>query len=150
MIKFNQVQKSIPFNKANLSAKLNEFDTIISKRLMFVLGKTNVVDSIYYKTTDNTLNILPVNSGNGTKLTNDAIPLLRELINAIYKYRQKRLSDEIIEDVDALLGPGNIDKFGTYRSDAIMIRDDENKVDYEVIFQDMKYSDKFTTGPAKN
>ena len=57
---------------------------------------------------------------------------------------------EIIEDVDALLGPGNIDKFGTYRSDAIMIRDDENKIDYEVIFQDMKYSDKFVNGPAKN
>ena len=84
MIKFNQVQKSIPFNKANLSAKLNEFDTIISKRLMFVLGKTNVVDSIYYKSSDNTLNILPIATGNGTKLTNVAIPLLRELINAIY------------------------------------------------------------------
>lgn len=57
---------------------------------------------------------------------------------------------EIIEDIDALLGPGNIDKFGIYRDDAIMIRDDENKVDYEIIFQDMKYSDKFVNGPDKN
>ena len=141
MIKFNQVQKSIPFNKANLSAKLNEFDTIISKRLMFVLGKTNVIDSIYYKSSDNTLNILPIATGNGTKLTNDAIPLLRELINAIYKYRQKRLSDDIIEDIDELSNTkhGNIDivdkyfsKLELYNACAVSIIADENVYTEEV------------------
>lgn len=141
MIKFNQVQKSIPFNKANLSAKLNEFDTIISKRLMFVLDKTNVVNSIYYKSTDNTLHILPIATGNGTKLTNDAVPLLRELINVIYKYRQKRLTDEIIEDIDELSNTkhGNIDivdkyfsKLELYNACAVSLIADENVYTEEV------------------
>ena len=119
MIEFNQIQKTIPFNKANLSTTLNnDFDVAVSKRLMFVVDKMNIVNSIYYKSTDNTLTILPIANGVGTKLTNDAIPLLKELINAISKYRKARLSDNVIEDVNDLLDEkhGNIEIVNKYFS----------------------------------
>lgn len=141
MIKFNQVQKSIPFNKANLSTKLNEFDTIISKRLMFVLDKMNIVNSIYYKTTNNTLIILPIANGNGTKLTNDAVPLLTELTNAINKFRKARLTDAAIEEVDELANTkhGNIDivdkyfsKLELFNASAVSIIADEDVRSEEV------------------
>lgn len=72
---------------------------------------------------------------------------------SFYWFNDRILSDDhgkVIEDIDGLLGPGNIDKFGQYRDDVIVIRDDENKTDYEVLFQDMKYSDKFPDGPINN
>jgi hypothetical protein len=118
MIEFNQIQKLIPFNKANLSTALNNFDAAVAKRLMFVVDKMNIVNSIYYKSTDNTLTILPIANGAGTKLTNDAIPLLTELINAISKYRKARLKDNIIEEVDDLLNEkhGNIEIVNKYFS----------------------------------
>ena len=118
MIEFNQIQKLIPFNKANLSTALNDFDTAVAKRLMFVVDKMNIVNSIYYKASDNTLTILPIANSSGTKLTNDAIPLLTELINAISKYRKARLKDNIIEDVDDLLNEkhGNIEIVNKYFS----------------------------------
>lgn len=118
MIEFNQIQKVIPFNKANLSDTLNDFDAAVSKRLMFVVDKMNIVNSIYYKSTDNTLTILPIANSGGTRLTNDAIPLLKELINAISKLRKARLKDNIIEDVNNLLNEnhGNIEIVNKYFS----------------------------------
>lgn len=118
MIEFNQIQKLIPFNKANLSTALNDFDAAVAKRLMFVVDKMNIVNSIYYKSTDNALTILPIANNSGTKLTNDAIPLLTELINAISKYRKARLKDNIIEDVDDLLNEkhGNVEIVNKYFS----------------------------------
>lgn len=118
MIEFNQIQKAIPFNKANLSTALNDFDAAVAKRLLFVVDKMNIVNSIYYKASDNTLTILPIATGNGTKLTNDSIPLLTELINAISKYRKARLKDNIIEEVDDLLNEkhGNIEIVNKYFS----------------------------------
>lgn len=118
MIEFNQIQKLIPFNKANLATTLNDFDAAVAKRLMFVVDKMNIVNSIYYKSSDNSLTILPIANGAGTKLTNDAIPLLTELINAISKYRKARLKDSSIEEVDELLNEkhGNIEIVNKYFS----------------------------------
>lgn len=119
MIEFNKIQKVIPFNDANLSDTLNDFDAAVSKRLLFVVDKMNIVNSIYYKSSDNKLTILPIaNSAGTTKLTNDAIPLLTELINAISKFRKARLKDDIIEDVNNLLAErrGNIEIVNKYFS----------------------------------
>lgn len=109
MIEFKQIQMSVPFNKANLSADLNDFDAAVAKRLMFVVDKMNIVNSIYYRSTDNTLTRLPVATGNVTKLTNDSIALLTELINAIHKYRRSRIKDNVIEDVKNLANEENGD-----------------------------------------
>lgn len=118
MIEFNKSQKVIPFNYANLSDTLNDFDAAVSKRLMFVVDKMNIVNSIYYKSTDNLLTILPIANGAVTRLTTDAIPLLKELIKAISKLRKARLKDNIIEDVNNLLNErhGNIEIVNKYFS----------------------------------
>ena len=119
MIEFNQCQKVIPFNDANLSTALNDFDLAVSKRLLFVVDKMNIVNSIYYKSTDNKLTILPIiNSAGTTRLTSDAIALLDELIKAISNYRKARLKDEVLEDVNDLLSEkhGNIKVVNKYFS----------------------------------
>ncbi len=118
MIEFNKIQKVIPFNYANLSDTLNDFDAALSKRLMFVVDKMNIVNSIYYKSTDNKLTILPIANGAATRLTTDAIPLLNELIEVIKKLRKARLKDDIIKDVNNLLAErrGNIEIVNKYFS----------------------------------
>jgi hypothetical protein len=119
MIEFNQIQKTIPFNDANLSTALNDFDLAVSKKLLFVVDKMNIVNSIYYKSNDNKLTILPsINSAGTTRLTTDAIALLDELIKAISKLRKARLKDDVLEDVNELLSEkhGNIKVVNKYFS----------------------------------
>lgn len=100
-IKHDKRLNDIPFNIANIPDELNVFDLALSKRLMFVLGINNVVDSIYFRTIDNTLIALPVATGNCTKLTNDAIPLLSDLIAQIKELRKTRI-EKCKEDIENL------------------------------------------------
>lgn len=46
-----------------------------------------------------------------------------------------------IEDVDDIVGLSNLDTFGRYEDDAVHVRNDERKCDYEILRDPRKYSD---------
>lgn len=52
-----------------------------------------------------------------------------------------------IQDVDALIGKGIIEQFGKYEEDALHVRDDEKKIDFEILRDLKRYSDFFDDSP---
>lgn len=48
---------------------------------------------------------------------------------------------EVIEDVDALVGRESLTHFGEYEDDSVYVRNDELKIDYEILLDLRKYSD---------
>lgn len=60
----------------------------------------------------------------------------------LYWYRNSILTDvdgNVIHDADGLIGPGSLDTFGKFEDDAVYVRDDEKKVDYEILYKDEDY-----------
>ena len=49
--------------------------------------------------------------------------------------------DEIIEDVDDLIGEDSLNQFGVYEEDSVFVRNDELKTDYEILRDERNYSD---------
>lgn len=128
MIKYNQTQLTIPFNHANISSELNKFDKDLSTKLLFVTEQDNTVNSIYYKTNDNTLIKLPVATGNTTKLTNDAIHCLDEIIVKIKNLRAARINhlDKVRDIADTAHGNNKIvetyfSKLELYSANAVSV-----------------------------
>ena len=48
-----------------------------------------------------------------------------------------------IQDVDGLIGRGTLDRFGEYEPDALHVRNDEKKIDFEIVRDLKRYSDFF-------
>ena len=48
-----------------------------------------------------------------------------------------------VQDVDALIGKDNLDRFGEYEPDALHVRNDEKKIDFEIVRDLKRYSDFF-------
>ena len=44
--------------------------------------------------------------------------------------------ENIIEDADAILGEGSLERFGEFEDDSLHVRDDKAKVDYEILSDD--------------
>lgn len=44
--------------------------------------------------------------------------------------------ENIIEDADAMLGEGSLERFGEFEDDSLHVRDDKLKVDYEILGDD--------------
>ena len=64
-------------------------------------------------------------------------------INLTY-YADGKLADEddrIIEDIDGEIGFDNLDKFGEYEDDALFIRNDFYRCDYEILLDHRNYDD---------
>lgn len=55
-----------------------------------------------------------------------------------------------IKDVDALIGKGNLERFGEHEPDALHVRDDEKKLDFEILRDLKRYSDFFGDGPHQS
>lgn len=55
--------------------------------------------------------------------------------------------NKLIKDVDGLIGKGTIDQFGKYEEDALHVRDDEKKIDFEILRDLKRYSDFFEVSP---
>ena len=49
--------------------------------------------------------------------------------------------DEIIEDIDELVGLHSLNHFGEYEDDAVFVRNDERSCDYEILLDQRNYSD---------
>ena len=50
-------------------------------------------------------------------------------------------SDELVEEVDALVGTDSLNTFGEYEQDAVYVRNDANKTDYEIIRDSSRYTE---------
>lgn len=54
-----------------------------------------------------------------------------------------------IQDVDALIGKGTLERFGEYEPDALHVRNDEKKIDFEIMRDLKRYSDFFDDNPQQ-
>lgn len=55
--------------------------------------------------------------------------------------------DNPIEDVDDVIGLDSLDHFGEYEDDSVFVRDDERKIDYQILLDPRKYSDVVNKKP---
>lgn len=75
-----------------------------------------------------------------------------DVISLTY-YADGVLADEQnnpIEDVDRLVGRDSLTHFGEYEEDAVHVRNDEMRCDFEILRDLSKYSDVFHNGPRPN
>lgn len=66
-----------------------------------------------------------------------------EMIGLTY-YADKVLADfndDIINDIEAVVGPDAINSFGEFQDDVIHVRDEEQKIDYEIVCDPRNYYD---------
>ena len=66
-----------------------------------------------------------------------------ETISLTY-YNDKVLTDEyneIVDDIDGLIGEDSLNHFGEYEDDSVFVRNDALKVDYEILLDSANYSD---------
>lgn len=59
------------------------------------------------------------------------------------------ISDEVIEDVDAMIGEGSLEHFGEYEPDSVHVRNDRARCDYEILLDTRCYSDVKDLLPVK-
>lgn len=50
-------------------------------------------------------------------------------------------NDEVVDDIDDLVGAESLTTFGQYEDDSVFVRDDRRKIDYEILADLRKYSD---------
>lgn len=55
--------------------------------------------------------------------------------------------DDIIEDVDDIVGEDSLTHFGEYENDAVHVRNDRLKCDYEILWDNRNYSDVVKSKP---
>lgn len=66
-----------------------------------------------------------------------------ETISLTY-YNDKVLTDEydeIVDDIDDLIGEDSLNHFGEYEDDSVFVRNDALKADYEILLDPANYSD---------
>ena len=55
--------------------------------------------------------------------------------------------DSVIRNVDKVVGKGSLNTFGEYEDDSVFVRDDDKKIDYEILRDTRKYSDVVGNDP---
>lgn len=58
-------------------------------------------------------------------------------------------NDDVVEDVDELIGSDSLTHFGEYEDDSVFVRNDELKCDYEILLDQRNYSDVWSTNPHR-
>lgn len=48
----------------------------------------------------------------------------------------------VIDDVEAVVGPDALDSFGEYEDDAVYVRNEQHKTDYEILLSEMNYHEE--------
>ena len=56
-------------------------------------------------------------------------------------------SDELVEDVDDIVGADFAEHFGEYEDDSVFVRNDRTKTDFEILADKRNYSDVVETNP---
>lgn len=55
--------------------------------------------------------------------------------------------DEVVDDVDDVVGLDSLTRFGEYEEDAVHVRNDAKKCDYEILRSQMSYPEAIKTKP---
>lgn len=74
-----------------------------------------------------------------------------ETVSLTY-YKDKVLTDEndeIIDDVDDIVGLESLSHFGEYEDDSVFVRNDERKCDYEILLDPREYRDVVGSTPHR-
>lgn len=58
--------------------------------------------------------------------------------------------DEVIQDVESLIGPKALKTFGEYEDDAVFVRNDKLKTDYQILLDPRRYVDVLMQNPVRN
>lgn len=56
-------------------------------------------------------------------------------------------NEEVIENVDDLIGADSLNHFGEFEDDSVFVRNEKNKCDYEILLDQREYSDVLKTIP---
>lgn len=69
----------------------------------------------------------------------------------LYYYADDVLADDTgdIVDVSAVGGEESLNEFGAFEDDAVFVRDDERKVDYEILEDEREYKEVASKSPKK-
>lgn len=57
--------------------------------------------------------------------------------------------DELVDDVDGIVGRESLEHFGEYEEDSVFVRNDVLKADYEILLDNRKYSDVIKAMPYR-
>lgn len=55
--------------------------------------------------------------------------------------------NEIVDDIEELLGEDSLEHFGEYEDDSVYVRNDAKKCDYEILLDQRNYQEIFETQP---
>lgn len=55
--------------------------------------------------------------------------------------------DEVIEDIEGLVGEDSLEHFGEYEDDSVFVRNDISRTDYEILRDERSYSEVVGTSP---
>lgn len=58
--------------------------------------------------------------------------------------------DSVIGDVNKVVGKGSLNTFGEYEDDSVFVRDDDKKIDYEILRDMRRYSDVVGDDPTNH
>lgn len=58
--------------------------------------------------------------------------------------------DSVIRDIDKVVGKGSLNTFGEYEDDSVFVRDDDKKIDYEILRDTRRYSDVVGDDPTSH
>jgi hypothetical protein len=58
-------------------------------------------------------------------------------------------SDELVDDVDEIVGEDSLTQFGVYEDDSVFVRNDAKKCDYEILLDQRNYFDVIKTNPYR-
>lgn len=58
--------------------------------------------------------------------------------------------NEILDDVESVIGAESLDHFGEYEDDSVFVRNDRLKCDYEILLEQRAYTDIPETKPPAN
>ena len=93
-------------------------------------------------------NLIPLKVNAGNSMT---VEYLERGISAINTGSGRLVSwryladddNNIIEDVDNIIGLDSLNHFGEYEADSVHVRNDKKKTDYEILLDEEKYSNLY-------
>lgn len=57
--------------------------------------------------------------------------------------------DEVVDDVDSTIGEDSLTHFGEFEEDSVFVRDDQKKIDYEILLDTRSYADVIESKPRR-
>lgn len=72
---------------------------------------------------------------------------------SLYYYADHKLADEmdeLVDDVDEIVGEESLTHFGEYEDDSVFVRNDAKRCDYEILLDHRNYFDVIKTKPHRS